>query len=289
MKTLSVHEINSAEHLSFSAKEYSLFKFGSKSMANKFGKELFHTVAANLLITYGAFLRDKMPQLVVCSAPYNHIPTATGAMKDYFVKYLNEWLIDNDCQVVQQTKVHRDTTYREDYGSLSKEQRMELIGRDIFHIDAEFLRHKHILFLDDIRITGSHEEMMHNMLIKAKISMSQYTFQFAYFAQLINPDIHPNIENELNFASIKSIDDILDLMGNEDFVYNTRVVKYLLNSKAKHFREVFELFGRDGETLQLHDTLYHLALGNSYHLVPEYQENLNFLKSILDAYIGEPN
>lgn len=284
---LSAYKITDFETLPFSAKQYSIFKFGSKSVAHQFGKQLFNRFKDHLFATYGAVLRDKVPQIVVCSAPYNHIPTATGAMKDYFVKYLNEYLATMGAPVVQETKVHRNTTYREDYGSMSKEQRLALIGGDTFHMDLKFMCNKLVLFLDDVRITGSHEEVM---IRTANINLSSDTedrFEqldqwckpmFLYFAELDNPDCCPTIENDLNFASIKNVFDIFERIKDDDFLFNTRVVKYILNSP-----ELDAITFLQWQTKGFLDTLYHLAIGNSYHLVPEYQANLEHVKNLLDG------
>ncbi len=128
-------------------------------VAHRFGKEL-----ANGFIK--GFLEDNLvtEQIVVISSPYCFIPTAAFAMKNHFVNQLNRWLVDHGRLVVQEAKVHRTITYKEDYGELSAEDRMKLIGNDSFHIDKDFLEGKTLFFLDDIKITGSHEKMIMKMV-----------------------------------------------------------------------------------------------------------------------------
>lgn len=281
-----VHNIKDLATLPFSAEDYSLFKFGSKSRANSFGKQLFLKFKEYLFSKYGAVYKDNVPQIVVCSAPYNHIPTATGAMKDYFVKYLNEHLAEMGAPVVQEAKVHRDTTYREDYGAMTKEQRETLIGGDTFHVDVSFLKDKLVLFIDDIRITGSHEHMMEKMIMRLDGIEATFDHLFLYYAKLNDPDTCPTIENDLNYAAVTELNHILALAMASDFVFNTRVIKYMLKYNPIEFEIMMTLIHReDGGDIFL-DTLYHLAIGNSYHLIPEYEENLALLRDLLNGELS---
>src|SRR6185312_16334649 len=121
----SLHKINSDTVFDFDPGSYSRFKFGDEQQAGIFGNALAEGFIEEVLknIHIGQ-------QIVVISSPYSFIPTATFAMKNHFVFRLNRWLAENDLPVVQETKVHRTITYKEDYGELNAEQRMKLIGND---------------------------------------------------------------------------------------------------------------------------------------------------------------
>jgi len=265
-KRFSLYKIKHAQKFDFCATDYSRFKFGDDLVAEKFGKDL----AKQFIQQY---LR-KNPihnQLVVISSPYSFIPTATFAMKDYFVFELNRWLADHNFNVVQETRVHRTITYKDDYGALNAEERMSLIGNDSFHIDKEFLKSKTLLFLDDIRITGSHERMITKMLKEHNLTNDTHLL---YFAELVDDSIHPKIENYLNYYYVKSIFDLNDIIKTDRFSINTRIVKFILNVDENQFK-VF---------IQAHDPgflnqLYNMALGNGYHTIDAYRSNLNVLKS----------
>ena len=150
--TYSLHKITDTGNFGFCPDDYSRFKFGDDEVAERFGIGLAEGfIKAHLE-------KGPVPQLVVVSSPYSFIPTATFAMKNHFVFRLNRWLALHGHPVLQETKVHRTITYKEDYGELDAAQRLKLIGNDSFHIDKAFLEGKKILFLDDIRITGGHEK-----------------------------------------------------------------------------------------------------------------------------------
>ncbi|MEO7767472.1 MAG: phosphoribosyltransferase family protein [Ferruginibacter sp.] len=261
----SLHKINQSHSFGFCPVEYSRFKFGDASVAQKFG-----TALADHFIKQYLQYHPVAGQLVVISSPYSFIPTATFAMKNYFVFTINRWLAEHHFNVVQETKVHRTITYKEDYGELNAEQRMNLIGNDSFHIDKDFLLGKTLLFLDDIKITGSHERMINKMLTAYGLLNDTHLL---YFAELENKSIHPNIENQLNYSFVKSIFDLDGIIKNERFCINTRIVKYILNADTASFKIFIQNHNTDFINL-----LYNSALGNGYHTIEAYQANLNILK-----------
>lgn len=264
--TYSLHKIQSTADFGFSADDYSRFKFGDDLVAHKFGREL-----ANGFIK--GFLEDNLvtEQIVVISSPYCFIPTATFAMKNHFVNQLNRWLVDHGRLVVQEAKVHRTITYKEDYGELSAEDRIKLIGNDSFHIDKDFLTGKTLFFLDDIKITGSHEKMIVKMVKEYGLKNDIFML---YYAELVNHDIHPNVENHLNYHQIKSVFDLDEVIKGGNFCFNTRIVKYILNCDFNSFGIFLER-----QTNEFKNSLYDLALGNSYHTIECYAKNLSFLKN----------
>lgn len=265
----SLHKINNEVDFGFKPQHYSSFKFGDDKIAKEFGTSL----AKGFIQDFLQYQQIKQ-QIVVISSPYSFIPTATFALKNHFVFKLNRWLADNGHAVVQETKVHRTVTYKEDYGELSAKQRLELISNDSFHIDKDFLNNKILIFLDDIKITGSHERMILNMANNYNLNNQIYML---YFAELVNDNIHPNIENYLNYFSVKSIFDLDDIISNPNFCINTRIVKYILNTATESFMVFL-----NNQTHAFINHLYDMALGNGYHTIDSYAQNLNNIKKHLN-------
>ncbi len=280
-KQFSLHKIYSTNSFGFNPAYYSRFKFGDDIIAEKFGVAL-----AKGFIQKHLSVNPILDQIVIVSSPYAFIPTATFAMKNYFVYELNKWLVENNLAVVEETKIHRTVTYKEDYGELNAEERIKLISNDKFHIDQQFLHNKTIFFLDDIRITGSHEIMIKKMIKDYGLAND---FYLLYFAELANQSIHPNIENYLNYYEVKSIFDIDKIIKKSRFTINTRVVKYILNYDSS----AFEIFIENQHSAFIH-LFYNMAIGNGYHTIEAYQTNLKRLKlqielmeNIRDAAINE--
>jgi PRTase ComF-like len=261
----SLHKIYEQEVFTFSPADYSKFKFGDGGISAKFGVELAKGFIESVLLQ-----NKPTEQIVVISSPYSFIPTATFAMKNHFVYELNKWLAKENFPVVQETKIHRTITYKEDYGELDAADRMKLIGNDGFHIDKVFLEGKLLVFLDDIKITGGHERMINKMIEAYGIENNHY---FLYFAALMNADIHPKIENYLNYFSVKNIFDLVPIIQKSDFVINTRLVKYILNTDSAEFEKF--LLKVDINFINL---LYNMALGNGYHAIDAYKRNLEIIE-----------
>lgn len=266
----ALHQIHDAAEFGFNPNAYSRFKFGDDRVAKTFGIAL----ADGFIADYLQYNRIEN-QIVVISSPYSFIPTATFAMKNYFIHQLNRWLVENGGLVVQEAKVHRTITYKEDYGALSAEERMNLIGNDSFHVDKQFLEHKTLLFLDDIRITGSHERMILKMVDAYEMKND---IHLLYFAELANMNIHPNVENILNYHQVKSIFDLEPIIKSGAFCFNTRIVKYILNCDLNSF-SIFIL----NQSEDFVNMLYNLALGNGYHTIEAYSVNLGFIKEQINT------
>lgn len=259
--------IDNETEFGFSPDDYSKFKHGAISIARQFGEELAKRFIEN------CFVRNyDGRQIVAIPSAYSYIPTASYFMMRYFIQKLNVYLYENGYPVVQETKINRSVTYREDYGEMSAQDRYNLISGDKFHIDKTFLDGKVLLFLDDIKITGTHERIIIKMLNEYGIENDSYML---YFAELINPEISPKFENYLNNYCISGLDDIFHIIQNQEFVFNTRVVKYILNAPQASF-EAF--IGKQSPLFV--SELYNNAIGNEYYKFEHYLNNLDRLKEL---------
>lgn len=272
-KSFSANHFTDESDLPFNPADYSRFKYGSKSVARVFGKELadkfirsahFHKIEQSLV---------NGKQLVVVTSPYMFIPTATFAMKDYFIAEFNDTIIEYGINPVQETKIHRTLSYNADYGAMTQADRRKAISGDEFHIDRDFVKDKFVLFMDDIIITGAHEERVQSMIDRLKLDCD---YMFLYFAKLDNPETQPQIENFLNFYAIKNLLDINRIIKDDDFIFNTRVVKYILNAKHEECKPFL-----DYQSTIFKNTLYHYAIGNAYHKMPEFEKNLKYLRKLI--------
>lgn len=273
MKTFSAHIIKGRDHVPFSPAAYSQFKYGSKSVARKFGRDLGMKLAKYILSQDP----PKDIQIVVASSPYMFIPTATFALKNYLISWLNPILIKAGYKVVQETKVFRQTSYTEEYGTMTAEKRKEMIGSESFHTDPLFLKDKFVIWLDDIKITGSHQERMEEMITRLDLNKYMRDCIFVYYAELLDPTSDPTIENYLNLYSMKSLLDLDKIIKNDEFIFNTRNVKYILN--APHIECVNFL---EYQKHSLIEALYYETLGNSYHLEEKFTMNFQYLEYLIN-------
>lgn len=271
--TFSGNIFGSRENLGFLPDEYSRFKYGSKTAARKMGRELAH----KFITKKSDEILKISQQIVVMPSPYDFVPTATFALKDYFIPVLNEFLTKNGKLPVQELKISRRSSYTMDYGDMSIEERKANIGSESFHIDTEFVKGKFLIFMDDIRITGSHEERIKEMIKRNKLSKYENTeWLFMYYAEMMIGKEEPNIESYLNLFSIKDCLSINKIIQNEKFLFNTRNIKFILKRPHEECKEFLQY-----QSKIFIDTMYHYALGNSYHKCEEFRENFLFLQNLI--------
>ncbi|WP_172283777.1 phosphoribosyltransferase family protein [Chryseobacterium sp. LAM-KRS1] len=268
----SLHHIHSAEEFSFSPAEYSYFKYGDKSYAEKFAKELFEGFIRHY---EGLFDADK--EIVILPSPYMAIPTASNFLCFYFKKCLDFYLFQKGKKSSILSKINRNHTYTTDYGNLNFEDRKNLIANDTYYIDKDFLRGKLCIFIDDIKITGSHEHTVNKILNEYDV---QADFIFLYYAELMNFNIDPKIENYFNYYAVKNVDHIAEVMARPGFQFNTRIVKYILGLDSSNFEYLTSKVKKE----QI-DSLLELAISNNYHLIEEYENNINALTQT-ELYYG---
>jgi hypothetical protein len=264
-KTHFLHSVSGKTGMGFDPADYSRFKYGSKTMARSFGRALGDKLASILSI-------DK--QYVIIPAPYNFIPTATFALKDYVLAELNRKMINDGMRApIQESKIFRPASYNADYGNMTLEERRKAIGSEKFHTDKQFLKGKVALLLDDIRVTGAHEERVCEMIERLGIDGE---CAFVYFACVQGDYVDPKIENYLNYYAMKSLLDLDYIIKNEEFIFNTRNVKYILAAEHEEFKNFINY-----QKVKFRETLFVNALGNQYYKDLEFLKNINYLKSLL--------
>jgi hypothetical protein len=266
-KSFSLHKITSKSNLTFNPSDYSWFKFGDKAFAKKFAKELFD----GFIISNSEKILEQN-EIIILPSPYLSIPTASNFLCFYFKEFLNKFLFENNKKAAIESKIYRNQTYVTDYGNLDFEERVKLISNDTYYIDKEFINGKFCLFLDDIKITGSHEHTVNKILSQYNVKGD---FYFLYFSELVNKDIHPNIENYFNYFSVKGIEEIIDVVNRDNFQFNTRIVKYILNLNE----DELTLLLNNINSLR-REELFLLSISNNYHQISEYNKNLTTIKTI---------
>lgn len=261
----SLYKINDEIECPFDANEYSWFKFGDKQYAEKFAAELFRgfiEIHSDLLLSKN--------DIVILPSPYLSIPTASNFLCFYFKKCLNNFLFSNNKKASVESKIFRNQTYVTDYGNLSFDERVRLIANDTYYIDRNFINNKLCIFVDDIKITGSHEHTVNKILEQYNVNGD---FVFIYFAELINKEIHPKIENHYNYFAVKGVEEIVDVVNRTNFQYNTRIIKYILSLNEDEF-----FYLMNNISMKKSNELFHSAISNNYHQIAEYKKNINTIK-----------
>ena len=264
----SLHKITDKNSCPFSESEYSKFKFGDNALAEKFANELFEGFIAqhkNLILAHD--------EVVILPSPYLAIPTASNYLSFHLKTRMNEFLYAHGKKALAESKIYRNQTYTTDYGNLDYNDRVKLIANDTYYIDSNYISGKLCLFMDDVKITGSHEYIVKKILNQHEVTGE---FVFVYFAELLNKDIHPNIENYYNYFFVKDVESLSSIINTPHFVFNTRTVKYILKLDR---HDLVTLLGKIATNMQ--QELFRLAVSNNYHTINDYRDNLEFINKSL--------
>lgn len=247
----------------FTATHYSELKFGSDEVARRFGYELADSLAKSHIDTLLA------NPIVVIPSPYNHVPNAATILTGHFVNRLNQILVTQSGRHVEYSVIHRKVSYIKDYGYLGKEARKGLIDNDSFYLNKEFYKDKTLIFVDDVIITGTHEDKLKEILIDNAIYNDTI---FCYYGQYHGSD--PTIESRLNFAAVQSLADYENLSKQAGHHVIVRPLKFLLTQKLDELATF--LMKVDVRKLE---EIYHGCLGEGYYKIPSYQAQFQVIKA----------
>ena len=269
---IAAHYFDDEKDIRFDPSDYSLFKYGSLSLANKFGKQLMQTFFDSE--GFKKILADKTGRkIIVLPPPCIHVPTAGYYLADAFFNYLNLKLHENNKPHAWFMKMYRQKSYFVDYGKMSAEERHNTLADEIFKLDAAFLAGNVCLFIDDIRISGAHEERVRRMLDYYNLTDSIDDYFLFYALMNPTPTLDPTIESRLNRWHIKDLEPILDLIKKNDFALNTRVLKFILSAPLAEFQAF--VGNLPPNWLQ---KIYFAALNNGYAQLTELSPNFLYLK-----------
>jgi hypothetical protein len=263
---LTITERNKSD---FDAISYSEFKYGITTHGIRFANKLFSVFDEKLF--------DSNLDYIVYSSPFQSIPTATYSMALEFYKLLKK-RAEPLGRSVKFEKLFRDPTYTVDYGTLTKEKRLKLIGEDTFSFIKTPNQEFTLIFLDDIKVTGSHEFVLRNSIEKFKLRNHCI---LGYYA-IVHPELPAKYEHDINEAAIGGMKDLINITQHTDFKFNTRIIKRLLISKPRDFEHVLNSLNVNQLRLILD-----LATSNRYHQIEAYWTNIQTLQYFIVQNISD--
>jgi hypothetical protein len=265
------HFSNIDEAQSF-AHSYSLLKFGVNQPIVDFAKNL----AKNFFKFHHKELITN--QCVVIPSPYNFVKNAATVLAEHFVKHLNLLLSIEDGNVVELMTIQRKITYINDYGFLSKDDRKSLIDNDSFYVNEEFISGKTLIFIDDVRITGTHEDKLIELMEARDLPNKSI---FVYLATYLGNS--PSIEADLNFASFYSsgksdVDNLISIFNTPRHNVIVRPIKRVLGSLSDDDLTKF-MMGIPSESLA---ELFLSSVSEGYYKIPKFSHSLECIKNFLE-------
>lgn len=257
----SIHDLHS----------YSKFKFGSVKQAANMAYEL-----ADMIWNHHQALLIAN-KCVFISSPYNYVQNAASLLTEYVVKFLNSKLYNVSENIIETTLIHRKVSYTADYGNMNKKMREELIEKDDFFINKDFIKNKILFFVDDIFVTGAHERRLQSFLETEQLTNKSF---FVYYGLY-------NGSNELFEGKLNKV--IFENMSHMDFYTKAAMNNY--NVIVRSIKELLSM--EDSKLLQLILSnimtfnkpyvynIYYGALGEKYHFIPKYHKNFAVLANII--------
>jgi len=261
----AAHRFSDLRKATFPVNDYSRLKFGCDTAARKFGYELADKFAQN-------HLQDIISdQIVVIPAPYNYVKNASTILTHHFLNRLNSISVANGGKHVDYSVVNRKTTYIEDYAALSQEQRKGMIDNDAFYINKDFFKGKTLVWVDDVIITGTHEDKVKEVLAAQGLKNKCF---FVYLTKYNGTDAA--IESRLNLCYVKKLENFSKILRKQENHVTVRTLKYILTETEENAK--FLLKGLNRKKIS---EIYHGCLGKGYYKVANYEKNFKIISDLM--------
>jgi PRTase ComF-like len=268
---------NSLTGEAFDPAQYSLLKYGSASAAERWGELL----AARLLQIFGDDLLSESAPIITASA-FHQVPTAAFAVTLTTRAVLDRVRAERDLTDLAAGRIVRDRVYEGEYESLSADDRHAIVRSMGLSYQGPSLEGKHLIVVDDIRVSGAHEQVLIELL-SAHLPAA-ITFAYLVRVDAAQGQADATIEQRLNNWAIGSIDALRELIRSEPTLLNARVVKRILLWPRTH-EALSELLADLPDTVL--SRLYKAALADGYHRMPAFQGAFARVEAVMQERLSE--
>ncbi|WP_186525939.1 phosphoribosyltransferase family protein [Leekyejoonella antrihumi] len=195
-----------------SAHGYSLFKHGDARLARVYGRAL------GALWLQGVDLRE-VSSLCVTASGFGAVAPAAYSLVRPFAQWVRAAV------PVSTFEVRRRGISAGDYAQMTPGARKVAVSSSCMQVDGGLdLRGARVVALDDIRVTGTHEQAMDECLTAAGAAAVDhlYLVDAHAFAD------EPTVESRLNLAAVPDVDALLRVVERRSFVPNARVCRRVM-------------------------------------------------------------
>lgn len=198
--------------------QYSDFKYGDGYAATQYGAALAAVVLQHL--------GTERP-LHVTSSGYGFVPPAAHALVEPFTATARTLGAE-----VHPFRVLRSTVSNGDYAAMTLDQRRQAMSAHALSVHDHDLTGAVVVALDDVRVTGVHEQAMDECLWAAGAAQVHH----AYIVDAWDVRQAPAVEAALNAASVADDAALVALTRSAHFVPNARFCKRVLSMGAPQMR-----------------------------------------------------
>ena len=253
-----------------SLKEFSKFKHGDGNIAEKYGLSLYQLFMEH----YTEFLvSDSERLIIVCPVNKGVTPTIK-----FFQLFINSHLSRLGKLPIKrfEMKFIGGGITRNDYASLSKKDRENILGDGMFVFDQKFSRGKRVVVIDDLRVTGTYENTIKKMLEAAGAECLIFLYVVHVPREVIEK--RRDVESVLDRYYINNLTRLGEVLLADGFILNQRFCKFLLTQKdLKALRDFLRML--PNKTIR---EIYALSVNEGYGLIEVYEKAFSVLESVLE-------
>lgn len=275
---VSAHKINSTNEFTFDPSVYSKFKYGCAASAVAMAEEM---VVSFLDYDKKYNLIDEDTEIVIVPSAYRTVPSAATFLADNIRLMLNWHFHNKGLKPVTTTKMHRETSYEGDYGKLPVNERKEVLSKESLSMHPRSISGKIVLFVDDIRVTGTHELLIEDMMDK-HANYAAYNYIYLYYA-ITTPDLPPHIEDMLNKFGVRGPLEMAAIFGERHHL-SARMIKDILRLDMEDlntFLIATTPYKSDHINVDLVINLVNNSIAEGFDKLPSFKNNFNYLKNIV--------
>lgn len=266
--------VRATTELPFDGSLYSEFKYGRRDAAEQFGAAMAH-----VLIDRFTNLEGDDGQIVVIGTPYKRVPNAARMLAIAAERHMRIAGLPTSYSYIYQHRLAEG-----DYGTLPLHDRILRNKQKKRYVDPDDFDRKHVVVIDDVRITGSIETSIMALLDDIPV-LSTSIINLVR----LDPEValnKPHLEDKLNHHAMKGLPDLLRLMEQPDqFTLTTRAVKYILQSDSSdvcwfleqlsptRVMELYEAIVDEGyDQMPSYEQIFHMVRDASHYTTPSDME-----------------
>lgn len=245
--------VTAATSLPFDHTHYSEFKYGRRDIAEQYGKALAQVLAVHFSGTDGP--------VVIIGTPYKRVPNAARMLAIAADRHLRALGLPTSYTYIYQ---HRLVVG--DYCTLTAQERDERNRQKKRYVDPDDFAGKHVVVIDDVRITGSIERSIMGLLDGIPVLSTTVLNLVRLDSDVALHD--PRLEDKLNHRAVRGLPDLVRLMDQRDqFMLTTRAVKFVLQADPS---DVNWFLDRLDATQAL--DFYDAVVDEGYDIMPRYEQ-----------------
>jgi hypothetical protein len=257
----------------FDREGYSHFKYGYVPPAIEYGNGLAALIGDRL------FELANGERIVIVSAPYKYLPTASHAISIAMLHALSRQALQAGYEPPLLVPFHKANTGSAAYAKSSEAERLRQLATMGLHLDESYIPGSHVLVVDDIRITGTAQKVSAEYL--EPLQPASIWYLHAARLPMGIGKVYPHLEDELNQTVTHSLEIILQQAVAGQFELNTRVLRLILETDVRELKGFAEV-----APLSLLMEIHQAGMGSGLVYYQRYQHALKVVNDGLQRRVG---